>query len=123
MDILVGKKIVIKDGSIVVNSDMPISFVIGTMTFIFDFITNNTGVKDVKQERKGNTMTTHLINFQSSLGTGLTVQAEMATLGTGEKLFFSFAIHTISENLRVFHYTWLIEPVDNKAPEVEFEKQ
>jgi hypothetical protein len=114
MDILVGKKKVIKDGSIVVNSDTPISFVIGTMTFVFDFITNNTGVKDVKQERTGNTMTTHLINFKSSLGTGLTEQAELAILGTGEKLFFSFVIHTISDNLRVFHYTWLIEPVDDK---------
>lgn len=114
MDILVGGKKIIKDGSIVVNSDMPITFVIGTMTFVFDFITNDSGVKDVKQERTGNTMTTHLVNFQSSLGTGLTQQAEMATLGTGEKLFFSFAIHTISYNLRVFHYTWLIESAGEK---------
>lgn len=112
MDILLGGKKVIKEGSIVVNSDMPITFVIGTMTFVFDFTTNDTGVRDVKQERTGNTMTTHLINFQSSLGTGLTQQAEMATLGSGDRLFFSFAVHSISENLRVFHYTWLIEPAD-----------
>ena len=109
MDVFVDGKRVIKDGSIIINSDKPISFVIGSMTFVFDFITNESGKRDVKQEHNGNTMVTHLINFQSTLGTGLTEQVQMATLGTGKKLYFSFAVHAISYNLRVFHYTWMID--------------
>ncbi len=108
MDITVNGLKVLRDGTLVVSSSHPISFKINGMTFVFVFIQDESGAKDVKQVRDGNTMTTHLINFNNSLGSGLKEPTEMATLGTGEKLFFSFAVHSIGNTPKVFHYTWLL---------------
>lgn len=110
MEIEVNGLKVLCDGSLVVSKEHPISFHIGEMTFIFDFISDETGEYNTRQEHTGNTMVTHLINFNNSLGTGLKEPTKMGTLSTGESLYFSFAVHSISENPRIFHYTWLLGP-------------
>ena len=110
MEIEVNGLKVICDGSLVVSKEHPISFHIGEMTFIFDFLSDESGEYSTRQERTGNTMVTHLINFNNSLGIGIKEPTEMATLRTGEKLYFSFAVYSISENPKVFHYTWLLGP-------------
>ena len=110
MEIKVNGLEVISNGSLVVSKEHPISFRIGGMNFIFDFINDDSGEYNVKQERDGNTMLTHLVNFNNALGTGMKEPTEMATLTTGEKIYFSFAVHSISENPRIFHYTWLLGP-------------
>lgn len=107
---------VLQDGSLVVSKEQSISFFIKGLTFVFDFREDDSGDKNsVIQEPNGNIMVTHLINFKNALGAGLKEPAEMATLGTGEKLYFSFAVYSISENPRVFHYTWFIGPKLNES--------
>lgn len=104
---------VLCDGSLVVSKEQKISFHIDEMTFVFDFLSDETGEYNARQEHIGNTMVTHLINFTNSLGTGLKEPTKMATLSNGEGLYFAFAVHSISENPRVFHYTWYIGPNQN----------
>lgn len=101
---------VLCDGSLVVGKEQRISFQFDEMIFEFDFLTDDSGNYNVRQVRTGNTMVTHLYNFNNSLGIGIKEPAAMATLKTGEKLYFSFAVYSISENPRVFHYTWFLGP-------------
>ena len=116
MDILVNNLKVISNGSIVINVKQSISFKIGTMTFVFDFPDDGREEKDVKQERTENTMITHLINFNNPLGSGLKEPTMMATLATGEKLLLNFSVDALSE-VKVFHYTWFIEPIQDESHE------
>lgn len=110
IDITVNSLKVLCDGSLVVSKEQTITFQIAGLTFNFDFITDESSEYDVKQEHNGKVMVTHLVNFTNALGTGLKEPTEMATLSTGEKLYFSFAVHSISENPRIFHYTWYTKP-------------
>ena len=107
MDIYVDNWVVLDSGTIVIDSTQKISFKIGGMTFIFDFLNEDKEGRDVRQEHIGNTMITHLINFNSSIGSGLKKPTEMATLGSGEKLYFSFAVHALGDTPKMFHYTWM----------------
>ena len=101
---------VLSSGSLIVDSEQKISFKIGSMTFVFDFRKDDSGVKNVIQNHQGNTMYTHLINFNSSIGTGMKKPNQMATLSTGENLYFSFAVYSLGESPKIFHYTWLTGP-------------
>ena len=101
---------VLSSGSLIVDSEQKISFKIGSMTFVFDFPRDESGEKNVIQDRQGNTMYTHLINFNSSVGTGMKKPKQMATLSTGEILYFSFAVYSLGESPKIFHYTWLTGP-------------
>lgn len=116
MDIFVNNLKVISNGSLVVNVKQSISFKIGSMTFVFDFPDDGREEKDVKQERTENTMTTHLINFNNPLGSGLKEPTMMATLATGEKLLLNFSVDALNE-VKIFHYTWFIEPKQEESHE------
>lgn len=107
MEIKVEDLKVLSSGSLIIDSEQHISFNIGSMTFVFDFIKDETGVRNVIQDLQGNTMYTHLINFNNSVGTGMKKPNLMATLSSGEKLFFSFAVYSLGESPKIFHYTWL----------------
>ena len=114
IDIKVDGLEVLNSGSLIVDSEQEISFNIGSMTFVFDFRNDETGERNVIQNLKGKTMFTHLINFNSSVGTGMKKPNEMATLSTGEKLYFSFAVYSLGNSPKIFHYTWLVEPKQDK---------
>jgi hypothetical protein len=101
---------VLSSGSLIVDSEQKISFKIGSMTFVFDFQKDDSRVKNVIQNHQDNTMYTHLINFNSSVGTGMRKPNQMATLSTGEKLYFSFAVYSLGDSPKIFHYTWLTGP-------------
>lgn len=110
---------VLSSGSLIVDSKQEISFNIGSMTFVFDFRKDDTGEKNVIQDLQGNTMYTHLININSSLGHGLKEPTEMATLSSGEKLFFSFAVYSLGETPKVFHYTWYTKSTQEEGNDHE----
>ena len=114
IDIEVDGLKVLNSGSLIVDSEQEISFNIGSMTFVFDFRKDETGEKNVIQDLQGKTMYTHLINFNSSVGTGMKKPNEMATLSTGEKLYFSFAVYSLGNSPKIFHYTWLTGPKQEK---------
>ena len=110
MDINIDGFKVLGDGSLVVCLGQSISFSFGSLTFEFDFLKDDSSKRDVKQERSGYTMKTHLINFNSSLGTGLREPTQMAVLSNGERLLFNFAVHAIADDIKIFHYTWYLAP-------------
>ena len=107
MEVFVDGLKVLSSGSLIIDSEQKIYFKIGSMTFVFDFQTDESGEKNVIQNHQGNTMYTHLINFNSSVGTGMKKPNQMATLSTGEKLYFSFAVYSLGKSPKIFHYTWL----------------
>lgn len=110
IDIKVDDLKVLNSGSLIVDSEQKISFNIGSMTFVFDFRKDETSEKNVIQDLQGNTMYTHLINFNSSVGTGMKKPNQMATLNTGEKLYFSFVVYSLGDSPKIFHYTWFVKP-------------
>lgn len=110
MDIEVDNLKILSSGTLIVAPEQIIKFNIGGMTFVFDFKNDNTKDRNVKQDLQGNMMYTHLINFNSSTGSGLKKPSMMATLSTGEKLYFSFAVYSLGVSPKIFHYTWMIEP-------------
>lgn len=115
MDIKVDNLKVLSSGTLVVGSEQVVSFIIGNMTFIFDFINDNTQERDVRQDLQGKTMYTHLINFNRTSGSGIKKPTIMATLSTGEKLYFSFAVYSLGESPKIFHYTWMMAPNQEKT--------
>lgn len=108
MDVKVDNLTVLSSGSLIIDSEQIISFAIGGMTFIFDFLKDESKEKNVRQDLQGKTMYTHLYNFNSSVGSGLKKPTLMATLTTGIKLYFSFAVYSLGESPKIFHYTWMI---------------
>ena len=98
---------VIRDGVLVVNSSNRLLFEIEDLSFEFVFKTDESGKKSIRHERTEDKLVIYLVNFNNNLGTGLSNPIEVATLDSGEILFVLFAVHAISDNLRVFHYTWV----------------
>ena len=115
MEVFVDGLKVLSSGSLIVDSEQKILFKIGSMTFVFDFQNDDSGEKNVIQDHQGNTMYTHLINFNSSVGTGMKKPNQMATLSTGEYLYFSFAVYSLGESPKIFHYTWLTGPAQREG--------
>ena len=107
---------VIGNGSLVVGHDQTVSFSIEDLTFKFDFIKDDSGVKKVVPESiNGKTLLLHIFNFNNSLGTGISNLVPIATIRKQFKLFIYFAVYSISEEVKVFHYTWLTRPVKQEG--------
>lgn len=115
MEVFIDGLKVLSSGSLIVDSKQEISFTIGSMTFVFDFQKDDTGARNVIQNRQGNTMYTHLINFNSSAGIGMRKPNQMATFSSGDKLFFSFAVYSLGDSPKIFHYTWLTDSGDKEG--------
>lgn len=112
MDIKINDYDVVREGSLVVNPEYTISFRVEDLSFKFDFKKDDSNEKKLQDEKIGNkTLVVHILNFDNVVGTGYSTPIELATLSTGEKLYISFAVYSIAENLKIFHYTWLKRPV------------
>lgn len=107
---------VVQKGVLVVNSKNTITFSLDNIEFAFSFVKDDNGNKRIDQEQQGvHKLLTKLVNFDNSLGTGVSEPIEVATLSTGEKLYVLFAVYGIAEDLRVFHYTWLKKRVQEEG--------
>lgn len=103
---------VFANGTLVVNSDQTVSFVFDGLTIKFVFIKDETGEKRVDRNIiDSKTLLLHIYNFNNALGTGFATPIEIATLGNQTKVFILFAVYSISDELKVFQYTWLKRPV------------
>lgn len=99
---------VVRDGSLVVNASNSISFTVADLEFTFIFQKDETGEKKLVHNPVGDKkVITSIYNFDNSLGTGYSDPIEFATLNNGEKLYLLFAVYSIAESLKIFHYTWL----------------
>ncbi len=74
---------------------------------------NNPDIKDYEAKislpEDRSCMTLTLINFNNSLGTGLTKPVEIGTIN-GSRLFLQFIVYRLGESdSRMISYTWLIQ--------------
>lgn len=111
MDVKINDFDVVRDGTLVVNSSHTISFMIEDLTLKFDFIKDDSKEKKVRQEHQdANTLIIHIYNFDNTVGSGFSDPIEIARFDTNEILYVLFAVYSIADNLKIFHYTWLKGP-------------
>jgi hypothetical protein len=119
----VGDFDLIESGSIVINQSNTISFFI--LNLEVEFVFSDT--EDKKQEIKVSTIDNkklqlNLLNFNNTLGTGITKPMSVATLNTGEEVFLQYVVYAVGE-LKVLHYSWYSKPVVEDSSVVTLEKQ
>ena len=107
----------LESGSIVLNQSNSIVFTFSGVEIEIVFITNdgeeNQSIKALPQSNKK--LLIQLINFNNSLGTGITRPISIATLNSKEEVFLQYVVYSINE-IKVMHYTWYSKPIINVAP-------
>ena len=108
-ELKVGDYEVFQSGSVVLNAQHPVTFVIADLTFELVFMTSEDKKTAIKAQPDGNKkLTIELYNYDNSLGTVQIQPIEFATLSDGHKVFFQYAIYGIGTGLKVLHYTWYL---------------
>ena len=104
----VGVLILIDSGSIIVPQDMPISFSIKELEYVFTFSNDDEGKPHMKTiSNTGNKLEIELINFNDIVGVGNVQPLSMGRLD-GQELLLMLRVTMLKEGGKTILYTWYI---------------
>lgn len=110
MKICVGEYEVYDSGSVLSHGDKEILFEIKNLKIKIKFVSDSENANyDVKISLIDNNacLLLTLVNFNNSLGTGLTNPVEIGTIN-GSRLYLQFVVYQLGESdTRMLSYTWL----------------
>ena len=108
--IKVGEYEVLNSGTIITHANKSVEFEIKMLRVRIQFekdTENKTHKVNSSIIDNGTCFQITLINFDNSLGTGLTVPIEIGTIN-GEKIYLQFIVYALTEaGTKMLSYTWL----------------